>query len=81
MEIQVEHRRLASDPLGATFSYTWEEFIALCEREGLEPGSIVHEFDGPLDPSDLVPSDFDLLAYWLREISGGLLLASEEEPE
>ena len=73
MKIRVEHRRLASDPLGATFSYSWEEFIALCEREGLEPGSIE---DGGLDSSD-----FPLLADWLREISGGLLFAYEGDPQ
>jgi len=69
MKIRVEHRRLASDPLGATFAYSWEEFIALCQQEGLEPGAIE---DGALDPSD-----FPLLADWLREISGGLLFAYE----
>ncbi len=65
--IAVEHRRLASDPSGATFAYSWGEFIALCEREGLEPGWIE---DCAIDPSD-----FDLLADWLRDSSGGLLQA------
>ncbi len=68
MNISVEHRRLALDPYGATFAYSWEEFIALCEREGLEPGWIE---DCALDPSD-----FDLIANWLTEQSGGLLRAS-----
>jgi len=66
--IAIEHRRLASDPNGATFAYSWEDFIALCEREcDIEPGWIE---DCAIDPSD-----FDLLANWLRDSSGGLLQA------
>ncbi len=65
--IAVEHRRLASDPSGATFAYSWEEFLALCYREGLTP---------PWNEiSTHQPCDFDGLARWLAEQSGGLLQA------